>query len=93
MEKHGQQLELGCGDLVDTAVHAFILDTRNYREFRHRYFHGKFLEHIPEIERKCDGSVQRTADVIEANGFQVDWPLWEKDFSKCTPCYPGSDCH
>ena len=32
-------------------------------------------------------------EVIETNGFQVDWPLWEKDFSKCTPCRPGSNCH
>jgi hypothetical protein len=93
MEKHGQQLEIGCGELVDTAVHAFILDTRNYRTFCHRYFDGRFLEHIPEIARKCDGSVHRTAMIIEANGFQVDWPLWEKDFSKCTPCHPGSSCH
>jgi hypothetical protein len=93
MELHGQHLEIGCGELVDTAVHAFILDTRNYREFCHRYFNGKFLEHIPEIERKFDGSVQRTAQVIENNGFQVDWPLWEKDFAKCMPCHAGSNCH
>lgn len=93
IEKHGQQLELGCGELVDAAVHAFILDTRNYREFCRQYFNGQFLDHVPEIERKCDGSVRRTAEVIEANGFQVDWPLWEKDYSKCTPCHPGSNCH
>lgn len=92
MEKSGQRLGLGCGELVDTAVHAFILDTANYREFCHRHF-GRFLEHVPEIERKYDGSVEWTAQVIEGNGFRVDWPLWERDFSKCTPCYPGSDCH
>lgn len=92
MEKHGQKLGLGCGPLVDTAVHAFILDTRNYREFCERYF-GRFLEHIPEIEFKYDGSVEKTAHVIEQNGFAVDWPLWQADFAKCTPCYPGSDCH
>jgi hypothetical protein len=93
IEKWGQDLEIGCGQLVDTAVHAFILDTVNYREFCHRYFAGKFLEHVPEIERKCDGSVQRTAEIIQANGFAVDWPLWEADFAKCTPCHPGSNCH
>jgi hypothetical protein len=93
MEKWGQHLEIGCGELVDTAVHAFILDTANYREFCHRNFDGRFLEHVPEIERKYDGSVVRTAHVIEQNGFAVDWPLWEAVFSKCTPCYPGSDCH
>lgn len=93
MEMHGQQLEIGCGELVDIAVHVFILDTRNYREFCHQYFGGRFLEHIPEIDRKYDGSVQRTAQVIEANRFQIDWPLWEKDFAKCTPCSPGNNCH
>ncbi|GAB3969900.1 hypothetical protein GCM10029978_042180 [Actinoallomurus acanthiterrae] len=93
MEKFGQHLEIGCGELVDTAVHAFILDTVNYREFCNKYFDGKFLEHVPEIDRKYDGSVERTAHVIAANGFEIDWPLWEADFSKCTPCYPGSDCH
>lgn len=93
MEKHGQQLAIGCGELVDIAVHAFILDTRNYRKFCHQYFGGQFLEHIPEIDRKYDGSVQRTAEIIEANGFRIDWPLWEKDFAKCTPCSPGSNCH
>lgn len=93
MEKWGQGLEIGCGELVDTAVHTFILDTVNYRQFCHRHFDGRFLEHIPEIERKYDGSVERTARVIEANAFKVDWPLWEADFAKCTPCYPGSNCH
>lgn len=92
MEKHGQHLGIGCGELIDTAVHAFILDTRNYRAFCHRHF-GRFLEHVPEIERKYDGSVERTAHVIAENGFQVDWSLWQADFAKCTPCYPGSDCH
>jgi hypothetical protein len=93
MEKWGQGLEIGCGELVDTAVHAFILDTVNYRRFCHQHFDGRFLEHVPEIERKYDGSVERTARVIEANRFKVDWPLWEADFAKCTPCHPGSNCH
>ncbi len=93
METHGQRLELGCGELIDTAVHAFILDTVNYREFCHRHFSGKFLEHVPELARKCDGSVERTAHVVAANGFDIDWSLWEADFAKCTPCHPGSDCH
>ena len=93
METFGQGLEIGCGQLVDTAVHAFILDTTNYRDFCHRYFDGRFLEHIPEIDRKADGSVERTAHALEDNGFAVDWPLWEADFSKCTPCYPGANCH
>lgn len=93
MEKYGQGLEIGCGKIVDIAVHGFILDTRNYREFCAEHFGGKFLEHIPEIEFKHDGSVERTAHVLAANGFPVDWPLWEADFAKCTPCSPGSNCH
>ncbi|MEU6384797.1 hypothetical protein ABZ847_14610 [Streptomyces bauhiniae] len=93
MEKWGQGLELCCGRIVDIAVHTFILDTRNYREFCARHFDGGFLEHIPEIAFKYDGSVERTAHIIAANGFPVDWPLWEADYSKCGPCRPGSDCH
>ncbi|MFD4786301.1 hypothetical protein ACFWN1_04330 [Streptomyces sp. NPDC058459] len=93
MEKWGQGLELCCGRIVDIAVHTFILDTRNYREFCARHFNGGFLEHIPEIAFKHDGSVERTAHIIAANGFPVDWSLWEADYAKCGPCRPGSDCH
>jgi hypothetical protein len=92
MEKWGQGLELGVGALVDLAVHTLILDTRNYAEFCQRY-HGEFLHHVPEIDRKADGTVARTAEIIEANGFAVDWPLWQADFGKCSPCYPGSNSH
>lgn len=93
MEKWGQGLEIGCGKIVDIAVHVFILDTRNYREFCAEHFGGRFLEHIPEITFKHDGSVERTAHVIADNGFPVDWSLWAADFAKCTPCSPGSNCH
>jgi len=93
IEKWGQGLEMCCGRLVDTAVHAFILDTRNYREFSHKYFDGRFLEHIPEVEFKYDGSVERTAQIIADNGFPVDWKLWERDYGKCGPCRPGENCH
>lgn len=93
MEKWGRGLELGCGPIVDIAVHVFILDTANYREFCAEHFAGGFLEHIPAIEFKCDGSVERTAHALADNGFPVDWSLWEADFSKCTPCRPGASCH
>ncbi|MFD6949578.1 MULTISPECIES: hypothetical protein [unclassified Nocardiopsis] len=92
MEKHGQRLGLGCGPLVDIAVHGFILDTVNYRRFCERHL-GRYLEHVPEIEFKYDGSVTRTAHVIESNGFRIDWPLWDRDAAECTPCYHGSNCH
>ncbi|MFE2045953.1 glycine-rich domain-containing protein [Streptomyces sp. NPDC059477] len=93
MEKWGQQREMCCGRIVDIAVHVFILDTRNYREFCAEHFGGRFLEHIPEITFKHDGSVERTAHLIADNGFPVDWKLWEADFAKCGPCSPGSNCH
>ncbi|MFE7036884.1 hypothetical protein ACFU9Y_42000 [Streptomyces sp. NPDC057621] len=75
---------------MDIAVHVFILDTPNYRAFCTTNFDGKFLEHIPETEFKNDGSIERTAHIIAANGFPVDWPLWETDFATCGPCSPGS---
>ncbi|WP_138907954.1 hypothetical protein [Streptomyces chryseus] len=93
IDKWGQGLEMCCGRTVDIAVHVFILDTRNYREFCHEHFDGKFLEHIPEIEFKFDGSVERTAQIIAGNGFEVDWKLWEADYGKCGPCRPGENCH
>jgi hypothetical protein len=92
MEKWGQGLEIGVGAPVDLAVHTLILDTRNYAEFCRRH-HGEFLHHVPEIDRKADGTIARTAQVIEQNGFAVDWPLWQADFGKCSPCYPGSNSH
>jgi hypothetical protein len=93
MERWGQRLEMCAGRIVDIAVHTFILDTRNYREFSHRWFDGKFLEHIPEIAFKNDGSVERTAHILADAGFPVDWSLWEADYAKCGPCHPGSNCH
>lgn len=84
---------LGVGRLVDHGVHALILDTKVYREFYAQHNDGRFLDHIPEIERKCDGTVERTARTIEAHGFAVDWPLWEHDFAKCSPCAPGTNPH
>ncbi|MEV6978829.1 hypothetical protein [Kitasatospora sp. NPDC093806] len=93
IEKWGQRLELCCGRIVDIAVHIFILDTKNYRDFCAEHFDGGFLEHIPAIDFKYDGSVERTAQVIADNGFEVDWKLWEADYAKCGPCHPGSNCH
>ncbi|MFC4114267.1 glycine-rich domain-containing protein [Nonomuraea zeae] len=93
MEKWGQRLEISCGPLIDRAVHNFILDTRNYAAFCAKYFNGEFLHHVPEIEFKFDGSVEKTAHVVAGNGFEVDWSLWEAGFNQCTPCAPGTDCH
>uniref|UniRef100_UPI003F49847C glycine-rich domain-containing protein n=1 Tax=Amycolatopsis sp. CA-096443 TaxID=3239919 RepID=UPI003F49847C len=92
MELRGQHRELGPGQLVDIAVHQLILDTRMYHAFCDTYL-GEYLHHVPEVERKGDGTVARTAEAIAALGFPVDWPLWEADFAKCSPCHPGSDSH
>ncbi|MER5257925.1 hypothetical protein [Streptomyces sp. NPDC002855] len=56
-------------------------------------FDGWFLEHIPEIAFTYDGSVERTAQILAAAGFEVDWKLWEADYSRCGPCRPGANCH
>jgi hypothetical protein len=93
MEMRGQHRELGPGELVDHGVHTLILDTRIYRSFCQRYNGGEYLHHVPEIDRKGDGTVQRTAMVIAENGFPVDWPLWAADFAKCSPCHEGSGSH
>ncbi|MFG2753959.1 glycine-rich domain-containing protein [Streptomyces xanthophaeus] len=93
MEMRGKGLEMGPGELVDIGVHAFILDTVNYRNFCATHMDGGFLDHIPEVNRKGDGSVIRTAEIIAANGFAVDWSLWAKDALSCTPCRPGEDGH
>ncbi|GAB3501736.1 glycine-rich domain-containing protein [Amycolatopsis cihanbeyliensis] len=93
MEPRGQHRELGPGELVDIAVHTLILDTKPYAEFCRRYNQGEYLHHVPEVERKVDGTVARTAEVVAERGFAVDWPLWEADFTKCSPCHPGTDSH
>ncbi|WP_318219345.1 hypothetical protein [Streptomyces sp. SCL15-6] len=53
---------------------------------------GLFLHHVPEVDVKDDGSVLRTADLIAADGWEVDLPLWA-DAAKCSPCRLGSDSH
>lgn len=91
-ENRGQGRELGPGPLVDIGVHVFILDTRNYAEFCQRVG-GEFLHHVPAVEFKVDGTVMRTAHALVEAGFAVDWPLWEADAAKCSPCHPGTDSH
>ncbi|MET9796286.1 hypothetical protein [Nocardiopsis alba] len=54
---------------------------------------GRIDPAVPEIAFKYDGTVERTARVIEANGFAIDRPLWDRDAAKCSPCHPGSSCH
>lgn len=93
MECRGRGLGLGPGSIVDIGVHMMILDTVAYAEFCKKYNGGDFLHHIPDVAKKTDGSVARTALQIARHGFFVDQPLWDADSSKCTPCRPGEDGH
>jgi hypothetical protein len=77
---------MGVGSTVDVAVHALILDTPLYFALCDEYNNGTYKHHAPLIERRRDGTVMRTADLIRANGFQVDEELWRKDESDCSPC-------
>ncbi|MER5201402.1 hypothetical protein ACWD3J_38750 [Streptomyces sp. NPDC002755] len=84
----GEGLGLAPSTLVDIGVHTVILDTVTYLDLCNRFNSGHFLHHIPETDFKDDGSVLRTADVIAADGWEVDLPLWA-DAAKCSPCPPG----
>ncbi|SOB83775.1 hypothetical protein [Streptomyces sp. 1331.2] len=53
---------------------------------------GHFLHHVPAVEYKNDGTVLRTAQLIAADGWDLDLPLWA-DAAKCSPCHPGNDSH
>ncbi|MDT0410387.1 MULTISPECIES: hypothetical protein [Streptomyces] len=84
MEKPGN--DMGPGFEVDQGVHQVILDTPVYFALCAAYNGGRYKHHAPLIQRRRDGIVLRTADLIAANGFAVDWELWEVDASDCGPC-------
>ncbi|AZQ39079.1 hypothetical protein EJ357_41285 [Streptomyces cyaneochromogenes] len=84
MEKPGN--DMGPGFEVDQGVHQIILDTPVYFAICERYNGGQYKHHAPLIERRRDGIVMRTAEIIRANGFTVDTELWEVDASDCGPC-------
>ncbi|MQS07860.1 hypothetical protein [Streptomyces alkaliphilus] len=79
-------VHLGVGKTVDIGVHQLILDTPVYFAFCEVYNGGRYKHHAPLIERRCDGTVLRTADVIRANGFEADEELWSMDGANCSPC-------
>lgn len=84
MERPG--VDMGVGYTVDIGVHQIILDTPLYFAFCDEYNGGSYKHHAPLIERRRDGTVMRTADLIRANGFTVDTELWASDESDCSPC-------
>ncbi|KUN17578.1 hypothetical protein AQJ11_37580 [Streptomyces corchorusii] len=92
MRHRGEGLGLAPSALVDIGVHTVILDTVSYFELCDRFNDGRYLHHVPEVDFKNDGSVLRTADLIAADGWEVDLPLWA-DAATCGPCHPGNDSH
>ncbi|KDN80594.1 hypothetical protein [Kitasatospora cheerisanensis] len=77
---------------MDIGVHTIILDTVAYTELCRGHHGGQLLHHMPAAEYKQDGPVLRTAQLIAAEGWDVDRPLWA-DAAKCSPCHPGNDSH
>ncbi|MFJ8250214.1 hypothetical protein [Streptomyces sp. NPDC094466] len=92
MNHRGQALGLAPSKIVDIGVHMIILDTVAYATLCESFNGGHFLHHVPDIDFKNDGSVLRTADLIAADGWEVDLPLWA-DAADCGPCHPGNDSH
>ncbi|MEV6547230.1 hypothetical protein AB0M57_00810 [Streptomyces sp. NPDC051597] len=84
MERHG--VDMGVGKTVDVGVHQLILDTPLYFALCEEYNGGRYKHHAPLIERRRDGTVMRTAELLRENGFAVDDELWEVDASDCSPC-------
>ncbi|MFH8592391.1 hypothetical protein [Streptomyces rimosus] len=84
MENPG--VDMGVGKTVDIGVHQIILDTPLYFAFCDQHNGGKYKHHAPLIERRRDGTVMRTANLIGTNGFEVDTELWAVDESDCSPC-------
>ncbi|MFI9076088.1 hypothetical protein ACIGW8_06220 [Streptomyces sioyaensis] len=84
MENPG--VDMGVGKTVDIGVHQVILDTPLYFAFCDEYNGGAYKHHAPLIQRRRDGTVGRTAELLRRNGFNVDDELWGSDESDCSPC-------
>ncbi|MEU6995252.1 hypothetical protein ABZ953_31920 [Streptomyces sp. NPDC046465] len=82
-------LHIGVGRIVDMGVHQIILDSPVYFAFCEVY-NGKrgggYKHHAPLVQRRTDGLVLRTADVIRGRGFEPSEDLWETDGADCSPC-------
>lgn len=81
---------------VDPGWHAFVLHTREYREFCRRIA-GRFIDHVPASgPPSCSGehamALRRTVTAIRSAGYAVDDELWVAGSGAgCTGCYNG--CH
>ncbi|QEU93533.1 hypothetical protein [Streptomyces kanamyceticus] len=81
-----RDVHIGVGKTVDIGVHQLLLDTPVYFALCEVYNGGKYKHHAPLIERRRDGLVGRTADVVRESGFAVDDELWAMDDPDCSPC-------
>jgi hypothetical protein len=84
MENPG--VDMGPGYTVDIGIHQVILDTPVYFALCDMYNGGRYKHHAPLVQRRRDGIVMRTAEIIRGNGFEIDRELWEADASDCGPC-------
>ncbi|MFI6876296.1 hypothetical protein ACIBL6_22980 [Streptomyces sp. NPDC050400] len=82
-------LHIGVGKIVDLGVHQIILDSPVYFAFCDLY-NGKrgggYKHHAPLVQRRTDGLVLRTVDVIRGQGFEPSDQLWATDGANCSPC-------
>lgn len=82
--------------MVDPGWHAFVLHTREYREFCQRVA-GRFIDHMPTERTQVDTdrpglALHRTVAAIRAIGYAVDDELWFRaGDADCTGCANG--CH
>ncbi|WP_331740514.1 hypothetical protein OG613_46465 (plasmid) [Streptomyces sp. NBC_00015] len=84
MRCRGEGFGLAPNTLVDIGVHTVILGTVTYLDLCDRFNRGHFLQHILKVDFKDDGSVLRTADVIAADGWEVDLSLWVDAATRAT---------
>lgn len=82
--------------VVDVGWHAFVLHTREYREFCARVA-GRFIDHVPTAELRAGSAahtlaMRRAIAAIRAAGYAVDDELWlSSGKADCTGCANG--CH
>jgi hypothetical protein len=78
--------------MVDPGWHAFVLHTRDYREFCERIA-SRFIDHVPTNDTSIGtGGLLRTVNAMRAAGYVVDSDLWlASGQAKCSQCHNG--CH
>lgn len=75
MRHRGEALELGPSALVDLGVHTITPDTVVNAELCQQDKGRHFLQYVPGVEFKNDGTVLRTAHLVATADWDVDLPL------------------